>query len=83
MEDTIDPAVGFVITAKPGDRVTRGQILATIYARDEAGIREGKRVLSEAITLDDTPGTCLDLISLRISQDGSAPWRRPAIGEQS
>jgi len=83
MEDTIDPAVGFVITAKPGDRVTRGQTLATIHARDEAGIREGKRVLSEAITLDDTPGTCLDLISLRISQDGSAPWRRPAIGEQS
>ncbi len=83
MEDTIDLAVGFVITAKPGDRVTRGQTLATIHARDEAGIREGKRVLSEAITLDDQPGTCLDLISLRISRDGSAPWRRPSLGEPS
>ncbi|HEX2724053.1 MAG TPA: thymidine phosphorylase [Gemmatimonadaceae bacterium] len=77
MEDTIDPAVGFVITAKPGARVSRGQTLATIHARDAAGIREGKRVLSEAITIDDQPGTCLDLISTRISAEGSAEWRRP------
>ena len=79
MEDIIDPGVGFVITAKPGDRVTRGQTLATIHARDEKGIREGKRVLSEAVTIDDQPGTCLDLISMRISRDGAAPWQRPAV----
>lgn len=79
MEDTIDPAVGFVITAKPGDQVTRGQILATIHAADENGIREGKRVLSEAITIDDEPGTCMDLISTRISTEGESIWERPAI----
>jgi pyrimidine-nucleoside phosphorylase len=79
MEDTIDPAVGFIITAKPGDAVTRGQTLATIHARDEAGLREGKRVLSEAITIDDQPGESLELISLRISAEGSAPWQRPVL----
>ena len=79
MEDTVDPAVGFVITAKPGDKVTRGQTLATIHARDEAGIKEGKRVLSEAITIDDEPGSCLELISLRIDAAGSTTWERPSI----
>ncbi|MDO8502852.1 MAG: thymidine phosphorylase [Gemmatimonadaceae bacterium] len=79
MEDTIDPGVGFVITAKPGAQVTRGQALATIHARDEAGIREGKRVLSEAITIDDQPGKCLDLISMRISREGAKTWQRPAV----
>jgi pyrimidine-nucleoside phosphorylase len=79
MEDTVDPAVGFVITAKPGDQVTRGQTLATIHARDEAGIKEGKRVLSEAITIDDEPGSCLELISLRIDSAGSTTWQRPSI----
>jgi pyrimidine-nucleoside phosphorylase len=79
MEDTIDPAVGVIITAKPGDAVTRGQTLATIHARDETGLREGKRVLSEAITIDDQPGESLELISLRISAEGSAPWQRPVL----
>ncbi len=78
MDDKVDPGVGFVISAKPGMQVTRGQTLATIHARDEAGIKEGKRVLSEAITIDDEPGTCLDLISMRVDAAGSAKWQRPA-----
>ena len=77
MEDTIDPAVGFVITVKPGDKVSRGDVLAVIHARDDAGIREGKRVLAEALTLGEEPGKCLDLVSVRIDADGSAPWVRP------
>lgn len=79
MEDTVDPAVGFVITAKPGDRVSRGDLLAVIHARDEAGIREGRRVLSEAITLGEEPGRCLDLVSLRIDAKGSRRWARPQV----
>jgi len=79
MEDTVDPAAGFVITAKPGDRVSRGDPLALIHARDDAGIREGKRVLSEAITLGEEPGRCLDLVLLRIDAKGSSPWARPQL----
>src|SRR3954471_20220806 len=37
MEDTIDHAVGLVITAKPGDWVEPGEPLGTIFARDRAG----------------------------------------------
>src|SRR5437763_521881 len=38
MEDTIDPAVGFVVSAKPGARVQKGQTLARIYARTQEGL---------------------------------------------
>jgi len=78
MEDQIDPGVGFVITAKPGASVTRGEVLAIVHARDEAGTRQGRAVLSEAITIGDEPGSALPLVSTRISITGSAPWERPS-----
>jgi pyrimidine-nucleoside phosphorylase len=77
MEDRIDPSVGFVITAKPGDRVSRGDVLATIHAIDEAGIREGKRVLSDAISIGNGDARSLPLVSHRISSEGMAVWTSP------
>ncbi len=77
MEDMIDPSVGFVITAKPGDKVKRGTPLATIHALDEAGIREGMNALAEAITIGDEGGEPLSLVSHRITADGVARWARP------
>ena len=78
MDDTIDPGVGFVIHAKPGDSVTRGAPLATVHAKNAAGIKQGRAVLSEAITIGDEPGNPLPLVSTRISADGTADWHRPA-----
>lgn len=79
MEDTIDPGVGFMIDAKPGDAVKEGDVLATIYARTEAGIAAGQRVLGEAISIGDEPGTCLPLVSRRITIDGVSAWVKPAV----
>ncbi len=79
MEDTIDPGVGFVIDVKPGDPVRRGDLLATIHARDEAGIAAGRKVLKEAIPIGDEAGTCLPLVSRRITSAGVAPWMKPAV----
>ena len=63
MDDDIDPAVGFVITAKPGDAVERDQPLATVYARDEAGLAVGMRALDEAIDVGhEMPGDVLLLV---------------------
>jgi pyrimidine-nucleoside phosphorylase len=68
MEDTIDPAVGFVITAKPGRRVEAGEPLATIYARDDAAVLEGRRALAAAITIgDEPPLDVLPLIGARVT----------------
>jgi pyrimidine-nucleoside phosphorylase len=70
MSDSIDTAVGFVITAKPGDRVEKGQPLATIHARDNAGITTGREVLQAAITIGDSAEPALKLVSHRISRSG-------------
>ena len=66
LEDDVDPAVGFVITAKPGQRVARDEPLATIHARDEAGLAAGRRALDEAITIGEA-GAALPLLSHRIT----------------
>ena len=65
-EDTIDPTVGFVITARPGEKVEREQPIATIYARDEAGLAEGRLTLDCAIVIAEEAEPMLSLILDRI-----------------
>jgi pyrimidine-nucleoside phosphorylase len=72
MEDTVDPAVGFVITAKPGQRVERGEPLATIHARDAAGLAVGRQALDAAITIgDEPPLEILPLLGVRVTLEGT------------
>ncbi|HET9727685.1 MAG TPA: thymidine phosphorylase [Gemmatimonadales bacterium] len=69
VEDAIDPTVGFVITVKPGDPVRAGEPIASIFARDEAGIAIGTAALREAVAIGDD-GTLTPLISHRITSRG-------------
>ena len=64
--DAIDPAVGFLITAKPGDRVSRGQPLATILARTDADAGEAAAALDAAIVVGEE-GAPLPLVLERIT----------------
>jgi pyrimidine-nucleoside phosphorylase len=70
MEDTIDPSVGFVITAKPGQRVTRGDALATIHARSAEDLELGESVLAKAITIGEGKVKPLPLVSHRVTGNG-------------
>ena len=70
MADTVDPAVGFVITAKPGDYVEANEPLASIYARDRAGIERGRAALRGAITVGDEAEPPLRLVSHRVTKAG-------------
>ena len=70
VEDVVDPAVGFVITARPGDVVRAGEPLATIYARDEAGVAAGRAALSDAIRIADEAEPPLPLLLLRVTEAG-------------
>jgi pyrimidine-nucleoside phosphorylase len=70
MEDKVDPTVGFVITARPGDWVEAGEPLATIFARDRAGIESGRQSLSHAIQIADEAEPPLPLISHRVTSHG-------------
>ena len=67
--DVIDPSVGFVITVKPGDKVTAGEPIASIFARDNAGIQTGTAALTRAIQIGG-PTDALPLISHRVTIEG-------------
>jgi thymidine phosphorylase len=69
IEDTIDPSVGFVIPAKPGDRVHAGEPLASVFARDRTGIETGFKGLREAIVIGDE-GALTALITHRVTAEG-------------
>jgi pyrimidine-nucleoside phosphorylase len=72
MEDAVDPGVGFVITAKPGDWVEAGEAIASVFAKDEAGLRAGAAALREAIRIGDEAEPPLPLISHRVTASGVA-----------
>jgi pyrimidine-nucleoside phosphorylase len=70
VDDPVDPAVGFVITAKPGDWVEQGEPLATVFARDASGIETGRAALREAIAIGDEAEPPLPLVSHRVTLAG-------------
>jgi thymidine phosphorylase len=71
VEDSVDPTVGFVVTARPGDVVRAGMPLATTYARDTTGLGIGRAVLDEAIVIADAMAEPpLPLVSHRVTLDG-------------
>jgi pyrimidine-nucleoside phosphorylase len=69
IEDQIDPAVGFVITVKPGDEVRTGDPIASVFARDDAGAAGGLAALGQAIVIGDE-GRLTPLISHRVTSRG-------------
>jgi pyrimidine-nucleoside phosphorylase len=69
MEDAIDPSVGFVITVKPGDTVKTGQPIASIFARDQAGVELGIDALTRAIEFGRAPAP-MPLVSHRVTAHG-------------
>ena len=71
VEDTVDHSVGFVITVKPGDKVLAGEAIASVFARDQAGVDLGFEALTSAIVIADRlTERPLPLISHRVTKDG-------------
>jgi pyrimidine-nucleoside phosphorylase len=70
MEDKLDLSVGFMITARPGDWVEQGEPLATIFARDRAGVESGRASLRAAIAIADEADPPLPLVSHRVTSAG-------------
>ena len=70
IEDRVDPSVGFVITAKPGDWVEAGEPLATVFASDRSGVESGRATLRVAIVIADEADPPLPLVSHRVTAAG-------------
>jgi len=70
VDDVVDPTVGFVITARPGQKVHTSEPLASIFARDAAGIDLARRALDAAIEIGEGKASPLPLISARVTARG-------------
>jgi pyrimidine-nucleoside phosphorylase len=73
LDDELDPAAGFVITARPGAWVEAGEPLATVFAADTMGVAAGRAALRDAIVIADEAEPPLPLISHRVSAAGVEP----------
>ena len=69
VDDAVDPAVGIVISARPGDRVERGQPLATIHARTDADADRCAASLADGVAIGE-PMSVLPLVSHRVTAAG-------------
>ncbi len=68
--DRIDPAVGFLIAAKPGQAVVRGEVLAEIHAAREADLAAARLALGRAIRVGAEPPVVPPLVSHRVTKAG-------------
>ncbi|MGE0443538.1 MAG: thymidine phosphorylase, partial [Gemmatimonadales bacterium] len=64
-DQAVDPAVGFEIHRKPGDRVAAGEPLATVHARSEDQAAAAAAAVREAMPIGDHADP-LPLIGLRL-----------------
>lgn len=76
LDDDIDPSVGFIISAKPGDRVEAGEAIASVFARDADGVSLGRSALEQAIVIGET-SSITPLISHRVTTDGTEVLEAP------
>jgi len=71
VDDVVDPSVGFVISARPGQRVQKGEPLASIYARDEAGVAIARAALEQSVVIGPGKAEMLPLIASRVTAKGA------------
>ena len=69
-EDAIDPAVGFVMEKRIGDRAEPGEPLCTLHARDESSAREAEERILSALTFTKEPAPRAKLLYTLITPDG-------------
>ena len=55
VEDPVDPAVGIMVAAKPGDAVRAGAPVLELHYRDRARLEAAIRLTGQAITIGDEP----------------------------
>jgi pyrimidine-nucleoside phosphorylase/thymidine phosphorylase len=66
IEDTVDPAVGFALHARRGDRVQRGQPVAVIHARSADAAETAAARLRSAYEFGDAPPPEVPLVLRRV-----------------
>ena len=60
--DPVDPAVGIMVNARPGDKISAGDALLDVSYRDEARLGRALELLTRAIVIGDEPPATRPLI---------------------
>lgn len=69
-EDVIDPAVGFVMEKRIGDRIEPGDVICTLHAKDESSAREAEGRILDALTLTPDPAPRARLLYALVTPKG-------------
>ena len=70
IEDVIDPAAGILLAHKTGDRVEKGDLLATLYSSSEKLLDEGEWLLRDAYRWGDQPASRRPHFLARVTAEG-------------
>jgi pyrimidine-nucleoside phosphorylase len=62
VEDPVDPAVGIVVVAKPGDTVRAGDPVLELHYRDRGRLETATRLTGQAVTIGDERAPARPLI---------------------
>jgi pyrimidine-nucleoside phosphorylase len=62
VDDVVDPAVGAMVIAHPGDKLSRGDAIIELHYRRESERRAATELVTRAIEISDDPPSLLPLI---------------------
>ncbi len=71
-DDVIDPAVGFVMRVRLGDKVRAGDPLAVVYARKEDDLAQAEQSLRSAVHISDGLPDSHPLIYAVVNREGTS-----------
>lgn len=74
LDDVIDPKAGIILTKKLGDRVDKGELLATIHTDKENILNTASDKLASMIEIVDRPVTPPPIIVSYIDETGIRLW---------
>ena len=69
-DDAVDLTAGIILNRKVGDRVTKGDVLATLYSSSEEKLDDGERMLLSAYSLGSNPPARTPHFLARVTSEG-------------
>jgi pyrimidine-nucleoside phosphorylase len=69
-DDDVDPQAGFVLNKKIGDRVEKGETIATLHTNKKEMLDSAKKGMLDAIKINDREPKSLRKITHRVDKDG-------------
>ncbi|HXX62589.1 MAG TPA: thymidine phosphorylase, partial [Bacteroidota bacterium] len=79
MEDVLDAQAGIILARKVGDKVSSGDVLATIVCGREDLAGMGVQEFSHCVTIGDAPPPQQPCVRAVVDKDGARPWRTPEV----